>query len=170
MITWRLGLNWVLILLAIIFIISLCTAHWATTIASHPKMISHLLISDPIFVPIHQFSTPFRTNGLADTGRLANVAFSTPGAGSRRRQLQVRGLRRRGRRRGTGWRPSSRRRGTGARPERRASHRGVDWMGMVGRCSVCVGMCCVCYACAVCVCLSGSVITAGNCTSGLEYS
>ncbi len=40
MITWRLGLNWVLILLAIIFIISLCTAHWATTIASHPKMIS----------------------------------------------------------------------------------------------------------------------------------
>ena len=37
---WRLGLNWILILLSIVFIISLGTAHWATTISSHPKMIS----------------------------------------------------------------------------------------------------------------------------------
>tara|TARA_B100000900_G_scaffold393049_1_gene389149 strand:+ start:288 stop:2207 length:1920 start_codon:yes stop_codon:yes gene_type:complete len=40
MLTWRLGIKWVLILLAVVFLLSLGVAAWATQYAAHPKIIS----------------------------------------------------------------------------------------------------------------------------------
>ena len=39
MLTWRLGIKWVLILLSIVFLVSLGVAVWATQYATHPKII-----------------------------------------------------------------------------------------------------------------------------------
>jgi len=40
MLTWRLGIKWVLILLSIVFLVSLGVAVWGTQYAAHPKIIS----------------------------------------------------------------------------------------------------------------------------------
>ncbi len=40
MLTWRLGLKWILVLLSLVFVVSLGAAHWATNNAFHPKIIS----------------------------------------------------------------------------------------------------------------------------------
>ena len=40
MLTWRLGLKWILVLLSLIFVVSLGFAHWATNDAVNPKIIS----------------------------------------------------------------------------------------------------------------------------------
>jgi len=40
MLTWRLGIKWILILLSIVFLISLGVAVWGTQYATHPKIIS----------------------------------------------------------------------------------------------------------------------------------
>ena len=40
MLTWRLGIKWVVILLSIVFLVSLGVAVWATQYATHPKIIS----------------------------------------------------------------------------------------------------------------------------------
>ena len=40
MLTWRLGIKWILILLSIVFFISLGVAVWGTQYAAHPKIIS----------------------------------------------------------------------------------------------------------------------------------